>query len=354
MAQNLRTWTLAQIAEAVGGTLAGPSDQPVIRAVPAGYNDPHAVTFAGNEAYLQKALSSQVGAVLVPVECPEVDKPVIRVPNPRAAFGIVLAVLRRPLPLNPGIHPTAVVSPGAQIDETAQIGPFAVVESRARIEAGAQIFPHAYVGENCLVGENSVLYPGVVLYQDVQLGKNCILHSGVVLGADGFGFAWNGQHQQKIPQIGGVILGDNVEIGANSAVDRATCGETVLGNGVKLDNLVQIGHNVEVGDHTVMAAQVAIGGSSTVGQKVTIGGQAALSDHVSVPDETVLGGRTGVVSTLEQPGEYFGLPPAPVHTAMRTMALQQRLPELFQRLRALEKQVKELQNEQNISPTDPQ
>lgn len=344
MAKTVRTWSLKQLAELIQGEPSG-EDVTIVRPVPAGYDDPRGITFAGNEKYLKQALASQVGAIIVPAECPDVPKPVIRVPNPRAAFGVVLAVMRRPLPLNQGIHPQASIGKGAQIDETAQIGPFAVIEDGARIEAGAQIFPHCYVGEGCVVGENSILYPGVVLYQDVHIGQNGIIHSGVVLGADGFGFAWTGQDQMKIPQVGGVIIGENVEIGANSCVDRATCGETTVGNGTKLDNLVQIAHNVSVGEHTVLAALVGIGGSTEIGDRVVMGGQAATADHVKVGDDVILGGRTGVTTDVTEPGEYFGLPAAPVHTSMRSMALQQRLPELFKRLKALEKQVKELSND---------
>jgi UDP-3-O-[3-hydroxymyristoyl] glucosamine N-acyltransferase len=186
------------------------------------------------------------------------------------------------------------------------------------------------------------VFPHAVLYQDVVLGERCVVHSGAVLGADGFGFVWDGDKQHKVPQIGGVVVGDDVEFGANTCVDRATCGETLVGRGTKLDNLVQVAHNVSIGEHTVIAAQVGIGGSSSIGSRDTIGGDVAVSDHVSIADGVVVGGRSGVFQDIAEPGEYAGFPPLPVVSAMRVMALQTRLPELFRRLKQLEGEVEAL------------
>ena len=348
METKLPGWTLGEVAEQIGGELRASAGVPIARAVPAGQGDGQAITFAESEKYLQVCLDSPVGAVIVWRDAPEFDKPAILVDSPREAFGRLLAMMARPLLLSSGIHPSAVVSPEADVHESAAVGPFAVVERGAIVARGCQVYPFAYVGEDCRLGPDTILYPHAVLYRDVTLGERCTVHSGAIVGADGFGFDWDGERQSKVPQVGGVVLGDDVEIGANSCIDRATCGETVVGDGVKLDNLVQVAHNVSVGDHTVMASQVGIGGSSQIGDRVTLGGQAALSDHVSIADGTVLGGRSGAFQDIEEAGEYFGLPPLPLPMAMRLMALQQRLPEFLNRIKELESKVEELRRSEEL------
>lgn len=341
--------TLSDLAKALQAPFSGPANLTITRPVPAGYDDPEGITFAGNESYLKLALESDVAAIIVPMEAPELDKPVIKVPNPRAAFAMVLHLMSRPMPLNSGIHPTALVDSSATIGENVSIGPYVVVESGAVIGANSKVYAHGYIGENCKLGEGVMLYPRVTLYQDVRLGDGCIVHSGAVIGADGFGFVWDGEVQRKIPQVGGVIIGKNVEIGANTCIDRATSGETRVADGTKLDNLIQVGHNVKIGEDTVVAAIVGIGGSTEIGSRVTVGGQAGFADHVKVADDVVLAGRTGVIGNIDQAGQFFGLPPVPVKQAMRSMALQQRLPDLFQRMRALEREIEELKNGQDLS-----
>ncbi len=343
MAQDERSRTLADIAQMVDGDLAGDPSLAIHRPVPAGENDPHGITFAGNEKYLRLALESQVGAILVPPETPErPGRNLIRCVNPRHAFGIVLALYERRPRAESGIHPTAIVDPRAHLGENVSIGAYVVVAEDSVIEDEAVLMPFSYVGPGCVLGARSRMYPHAVLVQDVHTGPDCIFHSGCVIGSDGFGFAWNGQEQQKIPQAGGVQIGRNVEVGANTCIDRATAGSTIIDDGVKLDNLVQIGHNSKIGAHTVMASQVGISGSTTIGERNVFGGQAATSDHVSVGDGMVFGGRSGIIGNMDQPGEYFGLPAVPLTTAMRIMALQTRLPELFKRMRALEQELEKL------------
>ncbi|MEX2242770.1 MAG: UDP-3-O-(3-hydroxymyristoyl)glucosamine N-acyltransferase [Fimbriimonadaceae bacterium] len=342
METQVRGWTLGEIAALIGGELVGPADLPIARAVPAGYDDPEAVTFAESEKYLAACLASKVGAVIVKTGTPAIGRPAIFVESPRAAFGYLLARMARPLPLAPGLHAKAIVSPDSHYDASASVGAFAVIERGAKIGADCRIYPFAYVGENCILGDGCIVFPHAVLYQDVVLGARCVVHSGAVIGADGFGFVWDGDKHTKVPQVGGVVIGDDVEIGANSCIDRATCGETTVGNGTKFDNLVQIGHNVSVGTDTVLAAQVGVGGSTTIGNKVTIGGDAVVSDHIAIADEVVLGGRSAAFQDIEEAGQYFGLPPLPIATAMRVIALQARLPELFRRLKSLEDEVEAL------------
>lgn len=337
-------WTLGELAAQLGGELHGPPDLKILRPVSADADDPYGIAFAESADYLQKAEASGVGALILPRSL-QSTKPTIYVDHPRLVFGALLAECDRPLPIAPGIHPTAVVAEGAEVDATASVGAYAVVERGARIGASARVYPFAYVGENCLVGAGSVLYPHAVLYKDVTVGARCIVHAGAVIGADGFGFLWDGQRRVKVPHAGGVELGDHVEIGANTTVDRSMTGVTRVGTGTKLDNLVQIGHNCTIGEHTVMASFVGISGSSRIGSRCVFGGQAALSDHVTVGDDITFGGRTGASQDVLEPGAYFGTPARPVGEAMRAFALAPRLPELFQRLRKLEKALERLEKE---------
>jgi UDP-3-O-[3-hydroxymyristoyl] glucosamine N-acyltransferase len=343
MAQGTARWTLNGLAQALGGEAVGPGDLPLERPAPAGGDDPLGITFAESGKYLAMAENSAVGAVIVGRSVSESSKPIIRVDNPRAAFGMVLAMSARPLPLDPGVHAAAVVDGSALIDPTASVGPFSVVCRGARIGPGVAVHPHCYVGENCVVGSGSILMPGVVLYQDVEIGERCLVHSGAVMGADGFGFAWDGTRQVKIPQVGGIRIGNDVEIGAGTTIDRATAGKTCIGDGAKLDNLIQIAHNTNVGRHTVIAAQSGISGSSRVGERNTLAGRVAISDHVSIGDDVVLGGRTGVLQDIKEPGIYLGYPAQPFREAMRSMSLVTKLPELLARLKKLEARVKELE-----------
>lgn len=339
MAQRHANWTLASLAQLIGGVADGPLDLVLHRPVPAGSDDPHGITFAESEKYLAMVESSGVGAVILTRDC-SIGRPSIHVDNPRLAFGMVLAMFRRPLTIEPGIHTTAVVSPNAKVDPTAAIGPFAVIADYAEVSARARVHAHCYVGEYCTVGEDAELGPRVTLVQDVAIGARSIIYSGAVLGADGFGFFWDGSKRTKVPQVGGVVVGEDVEIGANVTIDRATCGDTIIENGVKLDNLIQIGHNVTIGEHTVIAGLTGISGSVTVGKRVTMGGQVAVNDHTEIGDDVVLAGRTGVMRSVLEPGEYFGTPATPAKPALRLLALQRRLPEIIERLEKLERDEK--------------
>lgn len=344
METKVHSRTLSDIAAIVGGEMHGDGATPVDRLVPAGSDDPRGLAFAESDAYLARCLASRVGSVIAKRGSRTDGKPAILVEAPRAAFFLALAEFSRPLALPAGVHPTAVVSARADVHPSARIGAYCVIEDGVKIGQDCRVFPFCYVGEGCQVGDQCVLFPHAVLYQDVVLGQGCIVHAGAVVGADGFGFYWNGNEQAKIPQVGGVMLGSDVEVGANSTIDRATCGETRVGDGVKIDNSVQVGHNVVIGAHTVLASHTCIGGSSEIGSRVMFGGNAAVADHVRVADGAAFGGCSGVFQDVEEPGQYLGLPPVPIKTAMRQMALQKRLPELFQRLKALESEVERLRN----------
>lgn len=341
-----RSWTLGELAELLAGELDGPSDTKILRPVPAGSSDPEGITFAESAEFLAKVSDTSVGAVIVPKGAPLLSIPTIQVDRPREAFGRILAMSQRVLPIAAGIHPTAVISPAAVIDETASIGAYAVVEQGVVIGPGSRVYPFAYIGEGCALGANVVVYPHAVLYQDIQVGDRTIIHAGAIIGADGFGFVWDGPKRNKrikVPQVGRVVLGSDVEVGALTSIDRATAGSTMIDSGVKLDNLVQIGHNCSIGEHTVIAGQTAVGGSTSIGKRNEIGGQVAVTDHVSVGDDIVLAGRTGVMANLTNPGAYWGVPATPFITAKRIASLTTKLPEMHKRLKDLEARLAELE-----------
>lgn len=309
-------WTLEELASRVGGVADGAVGAKYLRPVSASTPDPAGVAFAESKAYLEVARTSGVGALLVAPETP-FDGPCVRVPNPRVAF---LALL------------TAY---GARREDASGVAPSAVVSPDATVGSGATIGPGCFVGPGCSVKSGTVLGPNVTLVQDVRIGENCRVHAGAVLGADGFGFAWDGTRHVKIPQVGGVVIGDDVEIGANCCIDRATCGDTMIGTGTKIDNLVQIGHNSILGRHVVVAGCTAIAGSVSIGDGVVIGGLTAVSDHVSICAGARIGGMSGVARDVTEPGDYSGHPLRPTIEHLRTQALTGRLRKLFDQVHEL-------------------
>lgn len=328
----------------LGGQLVGPPEKIVRRPVPADSDDPDGIAFAQDQKYLDIAERSGVGAMLVASGMSS-KGPHIVVGNPQAAFGMLLHAASRPLPIAPGIHPTAVIDPLAKVHAEALIGPYAVIERGAVIGARSRVYPFAYIGEDCVLGEDCAIYPHVVLYQQVRLGDRCMVHAGTVLGADGFRYNFDGNRQVKVPHVGGVKLGDDVEVGALTAVDRATAGETSIGDDTKIDNLVQVAHNVRIGRHTVVAGLTGISGSTSVGDRVTIAGNVGFADHVTVGDDVTLGARTGVGQDILEKGVYFGEIARPIREATRAMMLRAKLPELFDRLKKLEREMEALKKD---------
>jgi UDP-3-O-[3-hydroxymyristoyl] glucosamine N-acyltransferase len=309
------------------------------RPVPAGYDDAEGITFAESADYLAAAESSTVAAVIVSEGESKCAKPHIKCRSPREAFGRILAIAWQELPLAEGVHPTALVSPGATVSPLARIGAYAIVEGGCVVEDDARVYPHCYIGENCHIGKGSKLYPNVTLYRDVTVGERTVVHSGAVIGADGFGYFWDGTRHRKVPQVGGVRIADDCEIGACTAIDRATAGETAIGAGTKLDNLVQIAHNVEIGSDTVIAGQSGISGSTRLGSRVTLGGNVGITDHVTIGDDVQLGARSGVAKDIPEPGEYWGAPARDAREAIRIALLMGKLPEIAERIRRLEREI---------------
>ena len=343
MEKPVRGWTLGELAELLGGSLVGPSDSVISHPAPAGSGSSAALTFAGDEKHLKIAEASEVGAVLVGrgVAC---AKPCIEVDHPKVAFGQFLAMCARPLPLQKGVHETAIVDPRAYVSPSASVGPYAVIERGATVGEGCRVYAYCYVGEECHLDENVVLFPHVVLYQDVRIGPRSIVHAGTVIGADGFGYVWDGKKQQKVPQVGGVVIGPDCEIGGLSTIDRATAGDTVIGADTKLDNLVQVGHNTRIGEHTVVASGVGISGSVEVGDRVMIAGMVGIGDHVKIADDVRMAGRSATTSDVLEAGVYAGFPPRPLREELRNIVLVSRLPEMVKQLRALEQRIAELES----------
>ena len=273
--------------------------------------------------------------------------PLLQVDNPYLAFQKVVRQLRpdlyRPLP---GVHATAVVSPAATIGDGASVGAYCVVEAGARIGRDAVLMPGCYVGAQAAIGDGTLLYPHVVVREECLVGDRCILHAGVVLGADGFGFAFDEGRYHKVPQVGIVVVGDDVEIGANTTIDRATTDATRIGDGTKIDNLVQIGHNVVTGRHCIIVAQVGISGSTQLEDYVTIGGQAGIIGHVTLGRGAQIGAQSGVSKSVPPAARVFGTPAVAINVFKRINAYLQKLPQLFERTRALEERIAKLEQKE--------
>jgi UDP-3-O-[3-hydroxymyristoyl] glucosamine N-acyltransferase len=259
------------------------------------------------------------------------------VENPRIAFAHILRHFYYEDEFTGGIDPSAVVASDAEIDETAWIGPLAVLESGSRIGAGVEIGAGCFIGENSVIGDNSFLHPNVTILKDVTVGKRCIFHSGAVIGSDGFGFTPSPEGNLKVMQVGGVQIGDDVEVGANTTIDRATLDMTVIGNDVKIDNLVQIAHNVRIGDHTRIAAQVGVTGRVTIENDVVVAGQAGFQNGITVGEGSVVGGRAGVTKSVPKHSIISGYPADDHKKSLYLQAMQKRLPEMMERLEKIEK-----------------
>lgn len=344
MAAEAKQYTLGELAPMLGCELVG--DPAFVVSAPATSKSSNAngLTFAENDIYLEEARSSGVGAVIVPESVTEFPKPFLRSKSPRLSFFKLLTLFQPQFGGNGTLHPTAAIGDGVNV-EGASVGAYAVIESGAQIEPGATVMAHAYVGPGCIVRKGAIVMPQAVLLRDVEVGEDSEVGPGAVLGHSGFGYVWDGQQQLRVPQVGGVILGKNVHIGALTAVDCATADNTAIGDDTKLDNLVQVGHNVQIGKHGVFASQVGIAGSTTIGDNHMAGGQAGYNDHICVGDDVVVGGRAGVLADLPEPGTYLGIPVVPKNRFYRIKAVEHSLPELLGRVRALEKKIKELEKE---------
>jgi UDP-3-O-[3-hydroxymyristoyl] glucosamine N-acyltransferase len=336
-------YTLGQLARALGAVLEGDARRVITGVAPLDAAGPEQISFVTDPKYLPRARSSRAGALLVPADVKDLRGHLLRTPSPQSALIELLKLFHPAPPLLPGIHPSALVAPDSRVHPEASVGAFAVVEARAVVGARSRIFPLAYVGEGAEIGEESTLYPHVVIREGVRVGRRVIIHAGAVLGADGFGYAFDGSAHQKIPQVGGVIIEDDVEIGANTTIDRAMLGDTVVRRGTKIDNLVQIAHNVEVGEHSILAGQAGISGSCRLGRGVVLGGQAGVADHVTIGDGAMLGAQSGVSQDVAAGEKLFGTWGRPMMQARRIWLAEAQLPDLVRKLRAIERRVERLE-----------
>lgn len=343
-------FTAKQIAEFIGGKVEGNEQAAVHTFAKIEEGTEGAISFLSNPKYTHYIYETASTIVLVNDDL-QLEHPVkatlIRVANAYEAVARLLQLYESMKPKKTGIHPLAFIAPTAKVGSDCYVGAFAYIGDNVVVGNQCQIHPHTVIEDNARLGDGCLLYPNVTIYHDCRLGNNVTIHAGTVIGADGFGFAPNTEGYDKIPQIGIVTIEDNVEIGANTCVDRSTMGSTVLHKGVKLDNLVQIAHNVEVGENTVMSAQVGIAGSTKVGSWCMFGGQVGLAGHIHVGDKTFLGAQSGVPGDIEGDTTLIGTPPMAPKAFFRSQALFRRLPDIYKQLNELQKQVEELKNNQN-------
>ena len=332
------TITATDLAKELQGEVNGDGSTAISGFAPADTAKAGDLTFAENEAYFAKAEQSAASAILVSGETNSSSKTIIRVANARVGFAKALMLFFPEPKSAAGIHTSAVIAQSAKVDASAHIGPFCVVGERVSIGPRCVLEGGNHVGDDCILGEDVRLFPRVVLYARTQLGRRVRLHAGVVIGADGFGYVFHQEQHMKVPQIGNVIIQDDVEIGANSAVDRAALGSTLVGKGTKIDNLVQVGHNVILGEHNILCGQVGVAGSVKVGNNVTMAGQVGVAGHLTIGNKATLGAQSGVMHDVPDGETWLYSPAQPDRQVKRMLIAMQRLPELLRRVSALEKQ----------------
>lgn len=338
--------TLTELVARFGGELVGDGARTVRQVAPLDRATADEIGFVSQSKYLTRLASTRAGAVILPADARDaVDLPRILTANPYLYFARVSALLNPPPRPQAGIHPAATVAPDAEIAADASIAAGAVIGNGAHIGARAIVGPNCVVGDHARVGADSLLHANVTLYHACVVGERCILHSGCVIGSDGFGFAPNEGSWEKIPQIGRVLIGDNVEIGACTTIDRGALEDTVIEEGVKIDNLVQVAHNVHIGAHTVIAGCTGIAGSARVGRNCMIGGAAMIIGHIEIADGTRISTNTLITKSLPKAGTYTSAPPFSEHDVWQKNAAHMRnLDKLANRIKQLEKRLNELES----------
>ena len=339
-----------QIAEYIQGVIEGDENATVHTFAKIEEGIPGAISFLSNPKYTHYIYDTQSSIVLVNKDFApekEVMATLIHVDNAYESLAKLLNLYEMSKPKKTGVDPLAYIAPTAKIGQNVYIAPFACVADGAEVGDNTVLHPHATVGTSAKVGSDCILYPHATVYHDCRVGNHCILHAGSVIGADGFGFAPSPEGYEKIPQIGIVILEDNVEVGANTCIDRATMGATIIRKGVKLDNLIQIAHNVEVGSHTVMASQVGIAGSTKVGEWCMFGGQTGLAGHIKIGNKVNLGAQSGVPGSIKDGQNLIGTPPMELKAYFKSSAVFRKLPDMYHELNSLKKEIEELKKQLN-------
>ena len=332
-------FTTAEIAEQLQGEIRGDGSVILKSFAPADRAKPGDLTFAENPDYFSRAEQSAAAAIIVDGDYSSDRKVIIRVPNARVAFAKALALFFPEPAFAPGIHPTAVVAASAKIDPTAHVGPTCVIGENASIGARSVLQGSDHIGANCQIGQDTNLFPNVTLYPRSEIGNRVRIHSGTVIGSDGFGYVQDSGIHRKVPQIGNVIIRDNVEIGANVTVDRGALGPTIIGKGSKIDNLVQIAHNVVIGEHCLVISQVGIAGSTKIGNYVILAGQVGLAGHLNIGNQVSVAAQSGVMTNIPDGEKWLGSPARPDRQTKRQMIAVQHLPDLLRRVSELERRL---------------
>ncbi|HXQ69613.1 MAG TPA: UDP-3-O-(3-hydroxymyristoyl)glucosamine N-acyltransferase [Pyrinomonadaceae bacterium] len=334
-----------ELAEIVDGRVVGDGEKEISHLNDLTNAGESEIAYVENQKFLSAAGESKAGALIVPLGAGETfsERTLIEVANPKFAFALIGAALHPPVRREPEIHSSAVIADSADVALTAYIGPHVQIGAGAHVGAYTRIEAGVVVGANVTVGDNCVLHPNVVLYDGVTIGNRVILHAAVCIGGDGFGYVRHDHGYQKFPQIGTVVIEDEVEIGAHTCIDRAALGRTRIGRGTKLDNMVHVGHNCDIGERVVIAAQTGISGSVTIEDDAVIGGQVGFGDHTRVQKGAVIGSKAGILpGKIVRPGVWWGIPVQPLDQYKRMNAYLNRLPELYEQIKQLRQQLAEL------------
>lgn len=332
-------FTAAEIAERLRGEVLGDGATPLTGFAPASTAKPGDLTFAENETYFARAEQSAASAILVEGSFAWKQKVLIRVPNARIAFAKVLPLFFPEVPFEPGVHSTAVIAGSARIDPTAHIGPYCVIGEGTTVGTRVVLEGGDHVGAKCVLGEDTHIFPNVTVYPRTQIGKRVRIHAGAVIGADGFGYVFDEGVHRKVPQVGSTIINDDVEIGAGVTIDRGALGPTIIGKGTKIDNLVQVAHNVVIGEHCLLVSQSGIAGSTKLGSYVTLAGQVGLAGHLKIGNRVTIAAKSGVMHDIKDGDKWFGYPAQPDRQMKRQLIALQQLPDLLRRMSELEKRL---------------
>ncbi|MBS6268053.1 MAG: UDP-3-O-(3-hydroxymyristoyl)glucosamine N-acyltransferase [Tannerella sp.] len=337
-----------QIADFLHGEIIGDNQVKVNNLSKIEEGKPGTLTFLANPKYTHHIYTTQASIVLVNRDFePEqkIKATLIKVNDAYSCLAQLLNLVNQARPEKKGIDKDTCIAASATISQSVYIGAFAYVSENVKVGENVKIYPQVYIGDNVTIGDNTILYPGVKIYHDCVIGKNCIIHAGAVIGADGFGFAPHNGIYVKIAQIGNVIIEDQVEIGANTTIDRATMGSTIVRKGAKLDNLIQVAHNVEIGENTVMAAQVGVAGSTKIGSHCMVGGQVGFAGHITIGDRVNIGAQSGIPNHVSSDASILGYPAVPAREFARSTVMIKKLPELNQTVKQLQKEIENLKKQ---------
>jgi len=345
MSKSKVTYSVKELADIVDGQVIGDTNKSITGVAGVLESNQEEITFAENRKYLSEAEKSNAGVIIVPEELRTSKKTIIAVKNPRLAYAQIASIFAPDVFYKPGIHPSSVVSENATIGNNVSIHPQVVIDDNVVIGDNTVLAPGAYIGKGSEIGSNTVIHPNVVVEYDSIIGSNCIIHGGSVIGSDGYGFVSVVDGHHKIPQLGNVIIEDNVEIGANVTVDRGTSGSTVIGKGTKVDNLVQIAHNVKIGPDCLIIAQVGIAGSSEIGERVILAGKTGVVGHIKVADHVTVASYSMVTKDTPSAVFYSGNPAQDHKAELREQAAGRKLPELLKKVKELEKKILQMEGE---------